>query len=129
MLVSSKDDTHQPRDVDSFGPVYAGIYRFAIPAGATRGRMASVCFDSELYTEDFHVPLSRTTCTWRVLLEPLFETEDFYGPYQEDIHSASFSFLFVIPAEAIRGSRLDLRRHLCLRRPSRLPHRTPRRSP
>ena len=37
MLVSSKDDTHQPRDVDSFGPVYAGIYWFAIPAGATRG--------------------------------------------------------------------------------------------
>ena len=37
MLVSSKDDTHQPRDVDSFGPVYAGIYWFAIPAGANRG--------------------------------------------------------------------------------------------
>ena len=37
MLVSSKDDTHQPSDVDSFGLVYAGIYCFAIPAGATRG--------------------------------------------------------------------------------------------
>ena len=36
MLVSSKDDTQQSSDVDSFGPVDAGIYWFAIPAGATR---------------------------------------------------------------------------------------------
>ena len=33
----SKNGTHKPRDVDSFGPVYAGIYWFAIPARATRG--------------------------------------------------------------------------------------------
>ena len=129
MLVSNKNYTQQSSDVDSFGLVYAGICCFAIPAGATRGRMVSVCFDSELYTEDFHVPLSRTACTWRVLLQPLFETADFCEPYQAHIHIGRFSFLFLIPAEAIRGSRLDLRRHLCLRWPSRLPHRTPRRPP
>ena len=81
------------------------------------------------YTQRLHAPLSRTACTWRVLLEPLFTTEDFYGPYQDDIHSASCSLPFVILVEATRGSRLDLRRHLCLRWPSRLPHRTPGRSP
>ena len=33
--------TKQSSDVDSFGLVFAGIYCFAIPAGATRGRMAT----------------------------------------------------------------------------------------
>ena len=37
MLVSNKNYTQQSSDVDSFGLVYAGIYCFAIPAGATRG--------------------------------------------------------------------------------------------
>ena len=54
MLVSSKDDTHQPRDVDSFGPVYAGIYCFAIPAGATRGRMANSFMHPSTYHPSIH---------------------------------------------------------------------------
>ena len=41
MQVSNKNYTQQSSDVDSFGLVYAGIYCFAIPAGATRGRMAN----------------------------------------------------------------------------------------
>ena len=40
MLIPSKNYTQQSSDVDSFGLVYAGICCFAIPAGATRGRMA-----------------------------------------------------------------------------------------
>ena len=48
MLVSNKYYIQQSSDVDSFGLVYAGIYCFAIPAGATRGRMANswaiVCY-------------------------------------------------------------------------------------
>ena len=58
MLVSNKNYTQQPSDVDSFGLVYARIYCFAIPAGATRGRMASVCFELELFTKDLHIHTS-----------------------------------------------------------------------
>ena len=48
MQVSNKKYTQQSSDVDSLGLVFAGIYCFAIPAGATRGRMANcwaiVCY-------------------------------------------------------------------------------------
>ena len=48
MLASSKNGTQQSSDVDSFGLVHAAIYRFAIAAGAARGRMANssaiVCY-------------------------------------------------------------------------------------
>ena len=37
MQVSNMKYTQQSSDVDSFGLVSAGIYCFAIPAGATRG--------------------------------------------------------------------------------------------
>ena len=61
--------------------------------------------------------------------EPMFTREDVCEPYQAHIHIGRFSLPFLIPAEAIRGSRLDRRRYPCLRWPSRLPHRTPRRPP
>ena len=141
MLVSNKNYTQQSSDVDSFGPVSAGIYCFAIPAGANRGRMASVCFDSDLYREA-SCPLIKNDMHMARLSEPMYTRDDFCEPYQVHqclrkrifanpihIHIGRFSLPFVIPAEAIRGSRLDLRRHLCLRWPSRLPHRTPRRPP
>ena len=130
MLVSNKNYTQQSSDVDSFGLVFAGIYCFAIPAGATRGRMASVCFDSDLYREA-SCPLIKNDIA--IFSEPMFTNYDFANkrfvtnPIQ--IHIGRFSIPFVILPEAIRGGRLDRRRYPCLRWPSRLPHRTPRRPP
>ena len=54
MLVSSKNYTQQSSDVDSFGPVYAGIYWFEIPAGATRGRMANSFMHPSTYHPSIH---------------------------------------------------------------------------
>ena len=54
MQVSNKNDTQQSSDVDSFGLVYAGIYCFAIPAGATRGRMANSFMHPSTYHPSIH---------------------------------------------------------------------------
>ena len=86
MLVSNKNYIQQSSDVDSFGLVYAGIYCFAIPAGATRGRMV---FDSDLYTKDFHGLLSRTTCTWRVSLSQCLRERIFANPIRYTLKHSS----------------------------------------
>ena len=104
MQVSNKNYTQQSSDVDSFGLVYAGIYCFAIPAGATRGRMVfdsdltprllCPCIKNGMHMARFSEPMFtiEDVCEPYQAAEPMFTKEDFCEPYQAYTHTGVLAF-------------------------------------